>query len=304
MSQFSSSSIGRYSGIWLIVVGLFELALAAFFVFMALSVPVAADGMYLTAAVLGITALILLAIGLRVRRSATATDRLLREGVAGQATITGLTQAGMYLNNNPRIKMELLVEPPGRPAYAAQHSEFVPLILLGRLAPGAVLPVRVDPAAPQRVAIDWSAQPAMPIAAQPAGPAAQPASGFASGVDESLAQVQAALAGSGAGVPPTYANAEQGNYTVDQLRAWLRANGVEAQARIDVLEDSGRLVGDERLYTVEMTLLVPGSPPETLGRSAAMVPLTAMHKMHQGMTLPVRVAAENHNLLTVEWEKV
>jgi hypothetical protein len=219
----------------------------------------------------------------------------------------------MYLNNNPRIKMDLLVELPARPAYAAQHAEFVPLILLSRLAPGAVLPVRVDPAAPQKVAIDWSGQPQsafMPPAAVPptatqfAGATAQAPAGLASGIDESLAQVQATTVGVGGGVPPIYATPQQGSYTVDQLRAWLRANGVEAQARVDVLEDSGRIVGDERLYTVEMTLIVPGSPPEKLARSAAMVPLTAMHKMRQGMTLPVRVAAENHNLLTVEWEKV
>jgi hypothetical protein len=118
-----------------------------------------------------------------------------------------------------------------------------------------------------------------------------------------LAQVQAAL-GASAGAPATFASAQQANNTIEQLRAWLRANGLEAQARVDFLEDTGKIVGDERLYTMEMTLMVPGSAPEKLPRSAAMVPLTAMHKLQRGMTIPVKVAAENHHLLTMEWEEV
>jgi hypothetical protein len=55
---------------------------------------------------------------------------------------------------------------------------------------------------------------------------------------------------------------------------------------------------------MEMTLMVPGSAPQKLERSAAMVPVAAMSRLRLGMTLPVKVAAENHQLLTVEWEKV
>jgi hypothetical protein len=128
--------------------------------------------------------------------------------------------------------------------------------------------------------------------------------GPGSGMDESLAQVQAALAGSGAAVPPAFATPDQAGYTVEQLRAWLRANGVEAQAHVDFLEDTGKVVGDERLFTMEMTLMVPGASPEKLPRSAAMVPMAASSRLRQGMTLPVKVASENHHLLTVEWEKV
>ena len=128
--------------------------------------------------------------------------------------------------------------------------------------------------------------------------------GPGSGMDESLAQVQAAMAGSGAAVPPAFATPDQAGYTVEQLRAWLRANGVDAQAHVDLLEDTGKVVGDERLFTMEMTLMVPGASPEKLERSAAMVPMAASARLRQGMTLPVKVAAENHHLLTIEWEKV
>jgi hypothetical protein len=270
--------------------------------------------MLLTGGTFAVVGAAVIVIGLLIGRGAAATDQILAAGIAGTAAITGVTQTGMYLNDQPRIKMGLLVRLPGQVPYAAEHSEFVPLILLARVQPGATLPVRVDPVDPQKIAIDWSGQPAMPAAAvMPAAPPVTQAisggglsaSGSGSAVDESLAQVQAALAGSGAtGVPATYASAIQASFTIEQLRAWLRANGLEAQARIDFLEDTGKIVGDERLYTMEMTLMVPGSAPEKLARSAAMVPLSAMAKVQLGATLPVRVAAENHHLLTVEWEKV
>ena len=222
----------------------------------------------------------------------------------------------MYLNEQPRIRMNLLVQLPGQTPYATEHTEFVPLILLSRVQPGATLPVKVNPAEPQKVVVDWQGLPAMGFS--PAGWHARhghgcprtlqppPASsmGPGSGMDESLAQVQAALATSGAAVPAAFASPEQAGYTIEQLRAWLRANGVEAQAHVDFLEDTGKIVGDERLYTMEMTLMVPGSAPQKLQRSAAMVPVAAMARLRQGMTLPVKVAAENHQLLTVEWDKV
>lgn len=304
--SFTGSTFGRYSAKWLLIVGAIELAVAAVFIVLALQIPTIAGGFFLTGAILGIVGIVLIVIGLRVRGSSASTDQVLQTGIAGQATITSLTQTGMTLNDQPRIKMDLLVQLPGREPYTAQHAEFVPLILLSRLTSGAPLAVRVDPADPQKVAIDWSGQ-AMAVGAPAlaSATALTSATVSGSGVDESLAQVQATLAGSAAaGVPATYASATQANYTIDQLRAWLRANGVEAQARVDFLEDTGKIVGDERLYTMEMTLMVPGSAPEKLDRSAAMVPLSAMHKVNQGMTLPVRVAAENHHLLTVEWDKV
>lgn len=204
--MFTGSTIGRYSSRWLILVAVLELGLAAFFVFLAFTLPIAAEGFYLTAAILGVTGLVLLLIGIRVRASAAAADQLLAAGLAGQAQITGLIQTGMYLNEQPQVTMDLLVSLPDRPPYAARRKEFVPLILLGRLTSGAPLPVRVDPADPQRVVIDWAnvnlVQPAFQAPFGQSMPPIQPVqptstSPTGSGMDESLAQVQAALASSG-----------------------------------------------------------------------------------------------------------
>jgi hypothetical protein len=127
-----------------------------------------------------------------------------------------------------------------------------------------------------------------------------PASG---GVDENLGQVQAALAASGAAAASPFASANQGNLSVEQLRAYLRQSGLQGSARIDKLTDTGQIVGDERLYTMQVTLQMPGKSPKQLAESAAMVPLTAMHKVRIGASIPVRVAADNENLMMFEWDK-
>ena len=293
MPAFTSSTFNRYAGKWLIGTGIFELALAAAFVIGALLEPILTFGFLLTAAILGATGLGLVWFGLRARRSAADADRIASTGLAGTATITGLTQTGMSLNDQPQVKMQLLVAIPGRAPYPATRKEFVPLILLGRLSSGLPLPVKVDPADPQRLVIEWSAPTSMPA------PMATPG-----GQTETLTQVQAALAESGLPAAAPFASSEQGGYTIDQLRAAVRANGIDATATIDKLADTGEIVGDERLFTMQVTLHVPGQPDRQLQPSAAMVPLTAAGHVAIGRTIPVKVAPDNPNLVLFEWEKL
>ncbi len=294
MPAYTSSTINRYSGRWLIVSGGFEVALAAVFLFFGLTNEVVEFGFLLTAAILGITGLVLVWIGLRARRAAAEADRITATGLAGTATVTGLTQTGMQLNDQPQVKIDLLVSIPGREPYAASRKEFVPLILLGRLGSGVPLPVKVDPADPQDVIIDWAVG-ALPAVVMPGG---------ATGETETLAQVQAALTESGLPAAAAFATPEQGGYSVDQLRAIVRATGIDGTATIDKLADTGETVGDERLFTMEVTLHVPGQPDKALPASAAMVPLAAATKVAVGRTVPVKVAPDNPNLVVFEWEQI
>ena len=293
MSQFTGGTIGSYSRLWLIITGGF----------------------------MALVGIVLIVIGIIVGRRAAATDALLATGTPGTATITGLTQTGMYVNENPQIRMQLLVSLPGQTPYATQHTEIVPLMLLGRLNSGAPLNVRVDPMNLNRVAVDWSSSGfsgstsmidgvAMPMGGVGAVPVSGASSAAATGatgapaMDESLAQVQAAMAASGMTAAAPFQTAAQGNYTVEQLRAYLRASGQDASAAIDKLDDSGKVVGDEHLFTMEMTLKIPGQPDRKLPSSAAMVPAAKAHRLFQGMTVPVKYEATNPNLLMVDWEKV
>jgi hypothetical protein len=296
MPGFTSSTYSSYAGKWLIGTGIFELSLAAFFAFIGAREPILTFGFFLTAAILGITGIVLLWFGLRARRAAANADRLAATGLVGTATITGLTQTGMSLNDQPQVEMELLVSIPGRAPYQARHKEFVPLILLGRLTSGLPLPVKVDRADPQSLVIDWDASGTRSSfgAALDVAPAGQ---------TETLAQVQAALAQSGLPAAATFASADQAGYTVDQLRAAVRATGIEGTATIDKLADTGETVGDERLFTMQVTLHLPGRPDQQLPESAAMVPLAAAGNVAVGRTVPVKVARDNPNLVVFEWEK-
>jgi hypothetical protein len=346
MPDFTSSTYSRYTGKWLIGTGIFELILAAGFLVLGVSEPILTFGFGLTAAILGITGFALVWFGIRARRSASEADRLTTTGIAGTATITGLTQTGMSLNNQPQVGIDLEVSILGRAPYAAHRKEFVPLILLGRLSSGSALPVKVDPADPQSLVIDWSAPTGEPTSAfsgwtspvtgstVPAGdtgmlgqveaalaasglPAARQTEALAkvqaalaaqgittTGQTETLAQVQAALAASGLPAAGAYATSEQGGYGVDQVRAMVRATGIDGTATIDTLRDTGKTVGDERVFSMGVTLHVPGRPDRQLQPAAAAVPIAAVDKVAVGRTVPVKVASDNPDVIVFEWERL
>ena len=110
--------------------------------------------------------------------------------------------------------------------------------------------------------------------------------------------------GSGMGAASPFATAAQGDYSVDQLRDYIRQNGIEGTATINQLTDSGRDIGNDRLMTVQSTVNVPGSEPMETPPTAAMIPIGVVGKLMVGSTVPVKVAPDNHNAIVVEWERV
>jgi hypothetical protein len=337
MPQFTGSTFSKYTSKGLIGTGVFELVLAAGFVVGGIAAPDARGALFLTAAILGLVGIVLVSFGMRSGRKAAETERIDETGIAGVATITGLTQTGMFLNENPQVVMDLSVSLGDRPPYEVKHQEFVPLIMLGQLSAGAQLPVKVDPADPQKAVIEWG-QPVQaptgwfaPTGAAATGPgtaadasailAGLAGSGLAAaggipagaagaatpgggGSTENLSEVQAALQSSGLHAANPFTFAEQGSYTVEQLRTWLHQNGLQGTATIDKLEDSGKTVGNDHLYTMQVTLNVPGHPPIQDQPSAAMVPKEAVSKVAVGRAIPIRVAPDNFGMLMFEWEKL
>ena len=86
-------------------------------------------------------------------------------GLSGQATIVSLHEGGPYVNQRPTITMELEVELIAREPYRAQARQPVGRLVIGRLQPGATIPVRVDPEDPQKVVVDEPAMLGQPDAA-------------------------------------------------------------------------------------------------------------------------------------------
>jgi hypothetical protein len=95
-----------------------------------------------------------------VNRRASAMQALTKTGLPGQAQILEMTQTGVYINENPQVKMKLHVEAQGIPPYECEKKVTVPMIALGMLGSGRPLSVYVDPNDHENIYIDWSGAPA------------------------------------------------------------------------------------------------------------------------------------------------
>ena len=151
--MYRSSTMSRRSGRVLLLVALLGLALAGGSWLLAGLVPGGREGMLIAAGILGSTGIVLVVVAVVLLRRAGATDRISALGVAGTGQVMGLRQTGVLINGQPQVEMDLLVTVMGRSPYRAKVNEIVPLIMLNRLQ--GTLPVRVDPARPQSVVVQW-----------------------------------------------------------------------------------------------------------------------------------------------------
>ena len=81
---------------------------------------------------------------LLVGRNVTAQNQIMQTGISGMATITGLTQTGVYVNETATDRNEPARPAAGRNCVRDEITEIVPLMMLGRLSNGQPLAVRVD----------------------------------------------------------------------------------------------------------------------------------------------------------------
>jgi hypothetical protein len=87
-----------------------------------------------------------------------ASQQLLATGVMATATLNQYRDTMSTMGDNPLVEMTLTVHVEGREPQEVTHTEMVPRLLIGRLAPGASLPVRVDATDPSKIAVDWYRQ--------------------------------------------------------------------------------------------------------------------------------------------------
>jgi hypothetical protein len=149
------------AGSWLLFMVLVEGSIAAG---MTYAVIRGGGSGYLTAAIiLWVVTVGMLVAGLAMRGRAKRRNRILTSGIDGTATITGMTQTGMFINNNPVVQFEATIETPTG-SYPASFRQMVPLISVGQLQVGAKLAVKVDPNDPQSIVL---AQGTTPTAEMP-----------------------------------------------------------------------------------------------------------------------------------------
>jgi hypothetical protein len=91
-----------------------------------------------------------------INRRVGAMQALMKTGRPGQAQILEMTQTGVYVNENPQVKLKLRVEAQGIPPYECEKKATVPMIALGMLGTGRPLSVYVDENDHENITIDWS----------------------------------------------------------------------------------------------------------------------------------------------------
>ena len=129
--------------------------IVAFFFVGGIAFTVAMPGIGIGQIWIGVSVVIAI-VYLLVNRRASAMQALTKTGLPGQARILEMTQTGVYINENPQVKLRLHVEAQGIPPYECEKKATVPMIALGVLGSGRPLSVYVDPNDHENIYIDWS----------------------------------------------------------------------------------------------------------------------------------------------------
>jgi hypothetical protein len=273
------SWMGRRSAKWLYATAVFELLLAGVFGAIALSSPLLRDGFLLTAGILGVVGIGLLVWARKWSRSAAESDRIRTQGVPGQAQITGMRQTGVHLNEQPQVELQLQVTTDMHGAYPVTLKEYVPLMLTGALSSGRPLPVKVDPADPQRVVIEWESalggMGGMPMGGMPMGGTQMGGMSVASAMPQ--------------GDP-------------EAVKQQLLATGVPGIARVVSSTPTGQTDAQGRpVYSMMMQVEIEGRPPIQAPAMVGVPPERA-DQLEVGDSIPVKADPNNPMMMAVDWD--
>jgi hypothetical protein len=92
-----------------------------------------------------------------ILRGVRETERLLDEGVPGEARVLGVSDTGATLNFEPVCELRLQVSLPGEAPYETTIRQAMPRTTARLMALGASLPVRVDADDPSVLVVDHHA---------------------------------------------------------------------------------------------------------------------------------------------------
>jgi hypothetical protein len=263
---------------WLYITAVIELVLAAVFLVIGLSNDLLRGGFTLTAVILGVTGIGLFLWGRRWAKGYKEAQRLRMSGVPGQATILGMRQTGVYLNEQPQIELNLQVITQMHGPYQVTVREYVPLMLLGTLGSGRPLPVKVDPADPQKLVIEWENA----ISGGMAG------MGMAPGMPMT---------------PPPQADSTRYDPEVRQAeKERLLATGVAGKATVTSARATGGTDSEGRpVYDLMLTIEVPGQPPMQ-GPARTGMPPDRVDQLEPGDTVAIKSDPANPTSMTIDWE--
>ncbi|MEA2132050.1 MAG: hypothetical protein QOJ85_4941 [Solirubrobacteraceae bacterium] len=143
--------------------------IVAFFLIGGIAFTIAMPGIGIGQIWIGV-ALLVGVIYLAVNRATGRKLALRQTGLPGTAQVLEMTQTGVYINENPQVKMKLQVQAQGLAPYQCEIKATVPLIAIGMLGTGRPLTVFVNPNDNEDIFIDWSNQAALGAGGIPGAP--------------------------------------------------------------------------------------------------------------------------------------
>jgi hypothetical protein len=223
----------------------------------------------------------------RLRGAKRSRDDLTRTGIPGEGTILSIRETGISFRSGLEVLVgfELEVRLPGRAPYNVALEQGVPRLLLGGVLPGSIVTLRVDPADPDDVAIDFSAAPR------------------AGGVPTAMGAPGAPLAGP-AGTPPIAAI---------KTASDLLATGQRGQATVVAAQDLGMTVAqtgrqperpewlNDRIFLFTLEVHLDGQAPYT-AQVGHRVPDDMVGQIRPGLTVPVAVDPATPQMsVAIDW---
>jgi hypothetical protein len=274
-------------GRWLVITAIFELVLAGVFLVLGFLNPIIRFGFYLTAAILGLLSIGLLFWGRRWQRGYAEAQRVKTQGVSGQATIVGMRQTGVYVNEQPQVELQLQVQDQMYGPRQLTVKEYVPLMMLGTQSSGRPLPVKVDPANPNNVVIEWESAlgGGMPMAGAPTGRSLG-AGQFGLGQMQQMPTP-----------PPPLPRAES-----DRERKRILAEGIPGTARVLASPPTGQMDDQGRpIHQMTLQIEIQGRQP-MMGPALAGVPPERAEQLEVGDSVPVKADPNNPTAAAIDWD--
>jgi hypothetical protein len=236
-----------------------------------------------------IPAVIMRGVGRRVGNLTGIQPDFIATGTRGTATVTGVGETGVTINNDPVLAFGLDLNVPGSPA-TTEIRQRMPRFLMGAVIPGAEVEVVADREDPSRVAIDWTVTP-RPGAGTASARAASPGPGMER-ISENMGEPVT-------GVSSAAETLRKGRRGTAVIQSAKDSGDISDLGVVDPT-DPGR---DDRIYVLELEVKLPGRSPY-VARVGHRVPERLFGRIGPGMTLEVAVDRDDDQGVAIDWEKV
>ncbi|GAA2638795.1 hypothetical protein GCM10010399_85180 [Dactylosporangium fulvum] len=236
------------------------------------SLASAATTLIIVGALMMVSAVVMVLIGMRLLKRYAEAKRLRETGVAGTAQVLRARQTGVSMNDQPQVELDLRVTCPGHGTYDVTRKEFVPLLVIGRLSLPVPLAVIVDAKDRQKVLIDWSGD----------------------------APVQVPFGMPRMTAPPV---PQMDPAEAERAKQQILATGVPGVARVLSATFTGALDQQGRpVYSIQLHVQIEGREP-IAGAAQVGVPVEHVSLMQPGGTIPIKADPYDPAKFAADWAR-